>query len=86
MEFSIGGTAYIYETQVDDELLRTMNGTFINSYGIDTERTEAIDLMQQNVRIFFFDSTFICFNLINSNISLLFSLNAVEQFDSKIGV
>lgn len=51
LEFSIGGTAYIYETQVDDELLHTMNGTFINSYGIDAQRTEAIDLMQQNVRI-----------------------------------
>lgn len=61
MEFSIGGSAYIYETQVDDELVHSMNETFVNNYGIDRRRTIAIDSMQQNVskfRFFFLETSF----------------------------
>lgn len=49
LEFVIGGVSYIYETQIDDELLNTLNTTFMTSYGIDEGRTVAIDSMQQNV-------------------------------------
>lgn len=51
LEFIVGGVSYIYETQIDDELVRTMNTTFMTTYGIDEERTMAIDAMQQNVSI-----------------------------------
>lgn len=49
LEFLVGGIAYIYETQIDDELLRSLNKTFTGSYGIHPSRTKAIDSMQQNV-------------------------------------
>lgn len=35
--------------QIDDELLQTLNKTYVTSYGIDVERTNAIDIMQQKV-------------------------------------
>lgn len=50
VEFLVGAITYVYEPQVDDELLVTLNTTFITSYGIDERRTNAIDSMQQNVR------------------------------------
>lgn len=53
LEFLVGAVTYVYESQVDDELLTTLNKTFITSYGIDETRTNAIDLMQQNVRLRF---------------------------------
>lgn len=54
LEFLVGAVNYVYESQVDDELLTTLNETFITNYGIDETRTNAIDLMQQNVRLCFF--------------------------------
>lgn len=51
VEFVVGAVTYVYEPQVDDELLVTLNDTFITNYGIDERRTNAIDLMQQNVCI-----------------------------------
>lgn len=56
LEFFVGAVTYVYESQVDDGLLTTLNKTFMTSYGIDETRTNAIDLMQQNVRlvVFFF--------------------------------
>lgn len=51
LEFSVGAVTYVYEPRVDDELLATLNETFMTSYGIDDTRTKAIDLMQQNVRV-----------------------------------
>lgn len=51
VEFLVGAITYVYEPRVDDELLVTLNTTFITSYGIDERRTNAIDLMQQNVCI-----------------------------------
>lgn len=54
LEFLVGAVTYVYESQVDDELLATLNKTFITNYGIDETRTTAIDLMQQNVRLCFF--------------------------------
>lgn len=49
LEFLVGAVTYVYEPQVDDELLVTLNKTFSTSYGIDSTRSNAIDLMQQNV-------------------------------------
>lgn len=49
LQFTVGGFAYIYETQIDDELLKTLNKTFLSSYGVDETRTIAIDSMQQKV-------------------------------------
>lgn len=49
IQFSVGGFAFIYETQIDDELLHTMNKTFLSSYGVDNTRTIAIDSMHQKV-------------------------------------
>lgn len=43
----MGGFAFIYETQIDDELLKTLNKTFMDSYGVDETQTTAIDSMQQ---------------------------------------
>lgn len=54
LEFLVGAVTYVYESQIDDELLATLNKTFITNYGIDETRTNAIDLMQQNVRLCFF--------------------------------
>lgn len=51
LEFSVGATAYVYESQVDDELLATLNVTFASSYGLDEKRTNAIDTMQQSVSV-----------------------------------
>lgn len=42
-----GILAYMYEATVHDELLRSLNMTMLNSYKMDTEKTEAIDHMQQ---------------------------------------
>lgn len=47
LEAIIGGLAYVYETQIEEELQMTLNETFVTSYGIDERRTNAIDLMQQ---------------------------------------
>lgn len=47
IQFIVGGFAFIYETQIDDELLHTMNKTFLSSYGVDNTRTIAIDSMHQ---------------------------------------
>ncbi|XP_055854003.1 CD151 antigen-like [Episyrphus balteatus] len=50
LELIIGGLAYFYETQLEDELKRTLNKTFASSYGIDESRTVAIDRMQQEYK------------------------------------
>lgn len=50
LEFLVGGITYVYESQVDDELLATLSSTFSSSYGLDEMRTNAIDEMQQSVR------------------------------------
>lgn len=54
VEVFVGAVTYVYEPQVDDELVVTLNKTFIENYGIDDIRTNAIDLMQQNVRLQFY--------------------------------
>ncbi|XP_031636163.1 CD151 antigen-like [Contarinia nasturtii] len=50
LEFSVGAVTYVYESQVDDELMGSLNKTFMTNYGIDETRTNAIDLMQQSYR------------------------------------
>lgn len=49
LEAMIGGLAYFYETQIEDELKTTLNETFLTSYAVDEKRTSAIDQMQQEV-------------------------------------
>jgi len=48
LEATVGGLAYIYENQITDELQQTLNTTFLEYYGIDEEKTIAIDRMQQD--------------------------------------
>lgn len=50
LELIVGGMAYIYETQIENELRLTLNYTFLDSYGIDESRTIAIDRMQQEYK------------------------------------
>ncbi|KAJ6645535.1 Tetraspanin-11 [Pseudolycoriella hygida] len=47
LEANVGGLAYIYENQVTEDLQQTLNTTFLENYGIDEEKTNAIDRMQQ---------------------------------------
>lgn len=49
MEATVGGLAYVYENQITDELQQTLNTTFLEHYGVDEEKTTAIDRMQQDV-------------------------------------
>lgn len=49
LEAVIGGLAYVYETHISDELYQTLNGTFMESYGVHERQTAAIDAMQQDV-------------------------------------
>ncbi|KAL5293375.1 CD151 family protein [Megaselia abdita] len=46
LELFVGGLAYFYESQIQDEIREELNGTFLTSYGIDEARTRAIDMMQ----------------------------------------
>uniref|UniRef100_T1GVG0 Tetraspanin n=1 Tax=Megaselia scalaris TaxID=36166 RepID=T1GVG0_MEGSC len=46
LELFVGGLAYFYESQIQYEIQEDLNSTFLTSYGIDEERTLAIDLMQ----------------------------------------
>lgn len=50
LEATVGGLAYVYENQITDELQQTLNTTFLQYYGVDEEKTNAIDLMQQDVK------------------------------------
>lgn len=49
LEAVIGGLAYVYETHISDELYQTLNGTFMESYGVNERQSAAIDRMQQDV-------------------------------------
>lgn len=79
LEAIIGGLAYFYETQLEDELKRTLNTTFSSSYGIDEKRTIAIDRMQQEVKSIKIHS------LKCQTMSIFYSTNVVVPFVSKIG-
>lgn len=48
LELLSGSLAYIYETQVGEELRLTLNETFMQNYGVNEKQTIAIDLMQQD--------------------------------------
>lgn len=92
LQFSVGGFAYIYETQIDDELLNTLNRTFINRYGIDETQTIAIDSMQQKASDRDADKcdTYFLFSFTDINspfkICIFFcSSNAVVPYDSRNG-
>ena len=50
LETTVGSMSYIYDTQVQSELNRTLNDTFLNNYGFHKGRTLAIDRMQQDYK------------------------------------
>lgn len=50
LETTVGSMSYIYDTQVGAELNRTLNDTFLMSYGVHKARTMAIDQMQQDYK------------------------------------
>lgn len=50
LETTVGSMAYLYDTQVENELNVTLNETFISSYGVDPVRTTAIDYIQQEFK------------------------------------
>lgn len=86
LELVVGVLAYGYESQVDDELLMTLNETFVTSYGVDETRTNSIDLMQQTVSFYFRNK--LAFRLNNEFIHLFpffLSSNAVVLFDLRNG-
>lgn len=49
LEAIVGGLAYVYENNIADELVETLNTTFITGYAVDPTQTQAIDEMQQEV-------------------------------------
>lgn len=69
LEAAVGGLAYIYENQITDELQQTLNTTFLEYYGVDEQKTVAIDRMQQEV---IFQH---CFTLVSHNILLAISVH-----------
>ncbi|XP_049862269.1 CD151 antigen-like [Schistocerca gregaria] len=50
LEAMVGVLAYVYESRVHDELSANLNSTFIQSYNVDTDKTAAIDQMQQQFK------------------------------------
>lgn len=50
LETTVGSMSYVYDTQVEKELNRTLNETFLNNYGVHKTRTAAIDHMQQEFK------------------------------------
>lgn len=50
LEAMVGILAYVYKDQVRLELELNLNNTFLESYKIDVDKTEAIDRMQQKVQ------------------------------------
>lgn len=51
LEACVGGLAYLYERHIAEELVDTMNETFLTSYAVDATKTKAIDAMQQDVSL-----------------------------------
>ncbi|XP_053679000.1 CD151 antigen-like [Anopheles nili] len=47
LESIVGGLAYLYETQIENELQHGLNSTFMDHYGVSVRQTNAIDNMQQ---------------------------------------
>lgn len=45
----VGILAYIYQEQVHTELELNLNSTFLETYQLDPEKTNAIDFLQENV-------------------------------------
>lgn len=78
LEATVGGLAYIYENQITDELQESLNTTFLEYYGVDEEKTAAIDRMQQDV-IWKFCADF------TIKPTYHFSILVVERSDLKIG-
>lgn len=50
LETTVGSMSYVYDTQVEKELNRTLNNTFLSSYGVHNAKTRAIDEMQQEYK------------------------------------
>lgn len=78
LQFSVGGFAYIYETQVDDELLITLNKTFASSYGVNKDQTISIDAMQQKASHLAYESN-------NFNTCKLLSSSCIRMFQPHTG-
>lgn len=81
MEATVGGLAYIYENQITDELQQTLNTTFLEYYGVDEEKTAAIDRMQQDVRRLEFRA----FTKLYAQFTYHFSTLVAGRFVLKIG-
>ncbi|BET01525.1 Tetraspanin family [Nesidiocoris tenuis] len=50
MEAMVGLLAFIYMNQVENDLHRNLNSTFVENYGISARETDAIDQMQQEYK------------------------------------
>ena len=51
-ESVIGLLSYGYQEQIDTDLQDNLRDTFINTYSLDIEKTQAIDKIQTKVIIF----------------------------------
>lgn len=61
MEAMVGILAYVYKDQVHTELEMNLNNTFLENYKIDPVKTEAIDDMQQEVKLSIFFALYLQF-------------------------
>ena len=50
-ESVIGLLSYVYQEQIDTDLQDSLRDTFINTYSLDTENTQAVDKIQTKVII-----------------------------------
>ncbi|KAG8225625.1 hypothetical protein J437_LFUL004193 [Ladona fulva] len=50
LEAMVGMLCYIYEEQVESELSLNLNNTFVQNYGVDDSKTQAIDAMQREYK------------------------------------
>ena len=49
LEAMVGVLAYVYKENVETELALNLNRTFMDYYGVDADKTAAIDRMQREV-------------------------------------
>lgn len=49
MEAMVGLLSYVYEEQVEADLELNLNNTFLTSYMVDSDKTAAIDFLQEKV-------------------------------------
>ena len=51
-ESVIGLLSYVYQEQIDTDLQDSLRDTFINTYSLDMENTQAVDKIQTKVIIY----------------------------------